>query len=461
MARKKKHEEHENHERWLVSYADFITLLFAFFVVMYSISSVNEGKYRVLSDAIVAAFRSQQKSMQPIQIGEPARSPKSTQMEMQKSPGIVKSPNPPIQLLDKVMDEMKTAGKLTKEEQELLELIKKIGGLETLEKLRGLANLEGLEVILEKAGLGGPEQQKIISEQEAMAIKDGLKKLADLGGLEGLEKLAELGGLQSLEELAKIGGLEGLPKLIAAAGSEGARNIEKIADDIEQAMSALIQQDLIAVDRSDQWIEVEINTSILYPSGSAHLQTEAVPVLKELARILRDFPNPMRIEGFTDNVPINTLLYPSTWELSAARASRVVRVFTPEGIAPERMAAIGYGEYRPVANNDTAEGGSKNRRVVLVVLANHDVEDLFNSGALKSGQRTAGFRQPGEQSSSTDLAPKQATKPDRGREPVTATPPPASKVIQAPRNEVAIKQPALTVTAPLPDRSAIIKQDKP
>ena len=75
MARKKRIEEHENHERWLVSYADFITLLFAFFVVMYSISSVNEGKYRVLSDSIVAAFRDPARSLQPIQIGDLMRSP--------------------------------------------------------------------------------------------------------------------------------------------------------------------------------------------------------------------------------------------------------------------------------------------------------------------------------------------------------------------------------------------------
>ena len=75
MARKKRAEEHENHERWLVSYADFITLLFAFFVVMYSISSVNEGKYRVLSDAIVAAFRHPARSLEPIQIGELLRAP--------------------------------------------------------------------------------------------------------------------------------------------------------------------------------------------------------------------------------------------------------------------------------------------------------------------------------------------------------------------------------------------------
>lgn len=69
MRRKRHGEEHENLERWLVSYADFITLLFAFFVIMYAVSSVNEGKYRVLSDALVAAFRSQPMAMQPIQVG--------------------------------------------------------------------------------------------------------------------------------------------------------------------------------------------------------------------------------------------------------------------------------------------------------------------------------------------------------------------------------------------------------
>ena len=79
MPRKKRALDHDNHDRWLVSYADFITLLFAFFVVMYSISSVNEGKYRVLSDSIVAAFHDPVRSLEPIQVGELQRNPVSSE----------------------------------------------------------------------------------------------------------------------------------------------------------------------------------------------------------------------------------------------------------------------------------------------------------------------------------------------------------------------------------------------
>jgi len=89
MARKKKREEHENHERWLVSYADFITLLFAFFVVMYSVSSVNEGKFRVLSDALMSAFHSPPKSLEPIQVGQPSKSPVMSDLQFRSSPNIL------------------------------------------------------------------------------------------------------------------------------------------------------------------------------------------------------------------------------------------------------------------------------------------------------------------------------------------------------------------------------------
>src|SRR6056297_2392003 len=93
MARRKKQEEHENHERWLVSYADFITLLFAFFVVMYATSSVNEGKYRVLSDSLFAAFSGDTRSIAPIQIGEEVRVPIA---EGQAAPTAVVSVDAPV-----------------------------------------------------------------------------------------------------------------------------------------------------------------------------------------------------------------------------------------------------------------------------------------------------------------------------------------------------------------------------
>jgi len=97
MARKKRTEEHENHERWLVSYADFITLLFAFFVVMYSISSVNEGKYRVLSDSMVAAFRDPARSLAPIQVGNPLRSPSQSKSILDHNKQIMEIFKAPLQ----------------------------------------------------------------------------------------------------------------------------------------------------------------------------------------------------------------------------------------------------------------------------------------------------------------------------------------------------------------------------
>ncbi len=277
MARKKPHEEHENHERWLVSYADFITLLFAFFVVMYSISSVNEGKYRVLSDALVAAFRSSPKSILPIQVGSISKSPVvSTAQEDLRSPGLVKLPKMFISQ----------------------------------------------------------------NENEEGQARDPLMK----------------------EEFE-----EGSDRVV----------LEKIADDVKEALSELVAKGLITVNQEALWVEVEIRNSLLFPSGSAILQETAVPVLEEVAQILSGHDNSIRVEGFTDNVPIHTVVYPSNWELSAARASSVVRLFMKHGIAPARMVAQGYGEYRPVADNSTPAGRAQNRRVVIVVLADRLVEQLL------------------------------------------------------------------------------------
>jgi chemotaxis protein MotB len=286
MARKKKHEEHENHERWLVSYADFITLLFAFFVVMYSVSAVNEGKYRVLSDSLVAAFRSPAKSLDPVQMGNPMRAPPVPHQDQNPTapsrPGTI----PPLQM----------------------PMIKPATG----------------------------------------------------------------------------------PRAAAAAAqakieSERAKVITQIAEEMEKALAALIDKDLVNVRRNKFWMEVEIKTSLLFPSGSAQLASSATATLNKVAVILGQYPNPIHVEGFTDNKPIRTLAFPSNWELSAARAASVVHLFSGSGIKPERMAAIGYGEHQPIADNATPEGRNANRRVVLVVLADPSARRLRDQSR-ESGQ---------------------------------------------------------------------------
>ncbi len=123
------------------------------------------------------------------------------------------------------------------------------------------------------------------------------------------------------------------------------------------------------VRRTDFWIEVEIKTDILFPSASAQLEPNAVGVIEKLGEALAPFPNPIRVEGHTDNRPIKTVAFISNWELSAARAGSVVRVLASKGVEPGRLAVIGYGENRPTHPNDTVEGRNSNRRVVVVILS--------------------------------------------------------------------------------------------
>jgi chemotaxis protein MotB len=91
-------------------------------------------------------------------------------------------------------------------------------------------------------------------------------------------------------------------------------------------------------------------------------------VLDKLAEVLKPFPNPIRVEGHTDDRPIKTAAFPSNWELSAARAASVVHQFTRQGIDPLRLEIVGFGEFHPRQPNDTSEGRNANRRVVVLVL---------------------------------------------------------------------------------------------
>jgi chemotaxis protein MotB len=157
--------------------------------------------------------------------------------------------------------------------------------------------------------------------------------------------------------------------LINARQSARAKALQQVADQVAKAMDDLVKANLVMVRRTDFWIEVEIKTDILFPSASAQLEPNAVGVIEKLGEALAPFPNPIRVEGHTDNRPIKTVAFISNWELSAARAGSVVRVLASKGVEPSRLAVIGYGENRPSQPNDTPEGRNSNRRVVVVILS--------------------------------------------------------------------------------------------
>lgn len=120
---------------------------------------------------------------------------------------------------------------------------------------------------------------------------------------------------------------------------------------------------------TERGVIVQFNDRVLFDTGRTVLRPEAEEVLRLLAVELQEWTGPIRVEGHTDNVPIHNELFPSNWELSAARATRVVRFLVDEGgLVPSNLVAAGYGEYRPIASNQTAEGRARNRRVDVLLL---------------------------------------------------------------------------------------------
>ncbi len=274
--RKGKHDEHTNHEAWAIPYADLITLLLAFFVVMYAISSVNEGKYRVLSDSLVAAFRGTPRSMEPVQIGE-----------------------------------------------------KQIG-----------SGADIKTTIVQQGMLDGQPRSLLAP----VPLKTPIPR--------------------PIAQPVRSGDFEEQRRATAASAV-----LERVADKVMRAMDQLVRANLVFVRRKTSLIEVEIRTDILFPSGSATLSPSAVPIIERLGGVLKPFDNPIRVEGHTDNRPIRTVAFPSNWELSAARAASVVRMFAKGGIDPVRLSVIGKGEFQPAQSNATPEGRNANRRVVIVILS--------------------------------------------------------------------------------------------
>lgn len=145
-------------------------------------------------------------------------------------------------------------------------------------------------------------------------------------------------------------------------------SLADIGDEVARAMAPLVLQDELIIRKHQNWLEVEIKNDVLFPSGSATLTPAATLIIQRLSSVLAGLPNPIFVEGHTDNVPIASTVFPSNWELSAARASAVIRLLAAGGVSPTQMTALGLGECRPTQTNESAEGRAANRRVLLAIL---------------------------------------------------------------------------------------------
>lgn len=139
----------------------------------------------------------------------------------------------------------------------------------------------------------------------------------------------------------------------------------------------------IAVNQHQSWIELDIKASALFTSGQAVVNREALVDIEKIAAFVKNSAYPIALEGHTDDVPINTSMFPSNWELSAARAAAIARLFAANGVDPAKISATGFGAQHPIASNKSKSGRAKNRRVVVIIAKDNSVQRLLNPNLSK------------------------------------------------------------------------------
>lgn len=169
---------------------------------------------------------------------------------------------------------------------------------------------------------------------------------------------------------AGLGVLAGKPAVTAAPNGAGILPGKVAKDPANDAAEKLNLGELgndVDVIINDQFVSLRINSEILFSSGQAELSLKGLSVLQKLINTLKSNHYGITIEGHTDSVPIRSGQYPSNWELSSARAGSVVRYFEANGIASNRLRAIGYADTHPLAENDTPDHRAQNRRVEVIL----------------------------------------------------------------------------------------------
>lgn len=162
-----------------------------------------------------------------------------------------------------------------------------------------------------------------------------------------------------------------------------AKQLEQIQKEIEEYIKENNMTEQVSTMMTDDGLMIRIKEQALFPSGSATLVAEAQKIAPVIAGLLATIPERVIVSGHTDTVPINTAEFPSNWDLSSKRALNFMRyiVGSDNRLNPARFSAIGYGEYRPIADNNTEEGRQANRRVEILIARNYQFNADSSTGA--------------------------------------------------------------------------------
>jgi len=175
-------------------------------------------------------------------------------------------------------------------------------------------------------------------------------------GLSGCTIILQKGRRTDIEKISKL--------------KNDMSEMERAKDELEKRLQDEINNKQVKVEMQDKGLVITFVSEVLFDSGKAKLRHDSYPKLDKVADVLNTTVSDLNvgIEGHTDNQPIKRSGWKSNWELSTARALSVLHYLSDKSVAEPRLAAIGYGEYKPVASNDTKEGRQENRRVEIVIL---------------------------------------------------------------------------------------------
>lgn len=222
----------------------------------------------------------------------------------------------------------------------------------------------------------GGHQEHESSERWLLTYADLITLL--LGLFVILYAMSKIDAGKYQELVAALGGVFGSGSSGVVQGSQGVINLpiqsgpserQRIEANIRSALHLDSQSIPITISHNERGVTVHLMEELLFASGRAELKQASLTTLDTLAAVLRGLPHDIRVEGHTDNVPINTATFPSNWHLSVARAVRTAYyLISRDGLDPGRVAVAGYSEYRPLRPNTSAEHRARNRRVDIVIV---------------------------------------------------------------------------------------------